>query len=398
MATLCLTNGTAYAGVTAFPGSSVIIRDGRIVDVVGQSRLSKTELPADTVIVDVEGGNIAPGFIDTHIHGLHGFDTSDRSTEAILEISRILPRYGVTSFCPTIYPQAPDDFLASVQAASAAIGKESGARILGLHIEGPFISVQKKGVQRPEHISPVDLDLMERIDTASNGAIAIMTVAPELKNMRELALLCAKKGIVLSAGHSDASYENMLEGMQVGILHSTHFFNAMRGLHHRDPGVAGAIMIHPDISCEVIADGFHVHPAILSHLLRVKPLDNIVLVTDSLRPTGQIEGRLEANQEEVYLKDDVFYRKTDDVIAGSSLTMIKGVQNLVSFGVPLEDALRMAAANPARVLNQQTEIGSLIPGRKADLVVFDNDFEVRMTMVGGEPKWGDLQPDEGSPA
>src|SRR5262249_5509333 len=158
-----------------------------------------------------------------------------------------------------------------------------------------------------------------------------MTVAPELRGMRELALYALSQNIVLQAGHTDATYENMVEGMQAGILHSTHFFNAMSRLHHRDPGAVGAILIHPDLSCEIIADGHHVHPELVKLLVRDKPTSKIVLVTDALKPTAQTEGPLFANNEEVELKDGFFKRKKDDVIAGSALTMLAGVKNLAEW-------------------------------------------------------------------
>jgi N-acetylglucosamine-6-phosphate deacetylase len=223
---------------------------------------------------------------------------------------------------------------------------------------------------------------MERLFAAGSGRIANMTVAPELKGMRELALYCRKRGIVLQAGHTDATYENMVEGMQAGILHSTHFFNAMSRLHHRDPGAVGAIMIHSELSCEIIADGRHVHPGLIRLLMRDKPVGNVVLVTDSLKPTGQDKGPLVANGEEVALVDGVFHRVSDDAIAGSALTMIGGLRNLVSFGVPLENAAQMAAANPARILGLGKR-GLLAPGYEADIVAFDADFAVRACLVGG---------------
>jgi N-acetylglucosamine-6-phosphate deacetylase len=209
-----------------------------------------------------------------------------------------------------------------------------------------------------------------------------MTVAPELKGMRELALYCLRKGIVLQAGHTNATYENMLEGMQAGILHSTHFFNAMSRLHHRDPGAVGAIMIHSALSCEIIADGRHVHPDLIRLLMRDKPVSNIVLVTDSLRPTEQCCGDLVANGEEVVLSDRLFLRKADEVIAGSSLTMIEGLRNLVSYGVPLESAVQMASTNPARILGLGKR-GLLVPGYEADVVVFDESFAIKACLVGG---------------
>ena len=211
--------------------------------------------------------------------------------------------------------------------------------------------------------------------------ISNMTVAPELKNMRDLALYCIKKGIVLQAGHTDAAYENMVEGMQAGILHSTHFFNAMSRLHHRNPGAVGAIMIHPDMSCEIIADGIHVHPELIRLLLRGKPVNKVVLVTDALKPTAQAGGPLVANNEEVLLEDGTF-KKTDGVFAGSCLTMMKGIQNLVSWEIPIEQAVQMASINPATILGFHNK-GVLIPGHDADITVFDKQYNVLLTMVGG---------------
>jgi N-acetylglucosamine-6-phosphate deacetylase len=230
---------------------------------------------------------------------------------------------------------------------------------------------------------PVDIHFMERLWEASGGRIVNMTVAPELKGMRELALFCIKKGIVLQAGHTDAKYENMVEGMQAGILHSTHVFNAMSKLDHRNPNAVGAILIHPEMSCEIIADGFHVHPDLFKLLLRDKPIGKIVLVTDALKPTAQTAGPLFANHEEVCFHDGAFHRVSDDVIAGSGLTMIRGIQNLTAGGFSLEDAVKTASSNPAQIMNYAKQ-GAIIPGRLADLVVFNRDFDILLVMVGGK--------------
>jgi N-acetylglucosamine-6-phosphate deacetylase len=213
-----------------------------------------------------------------------------------------------------------------------------------------------------------------------------MTVAPEIKNMRELALDCIQKGIVLQAGHTDALYENMIEGMQAGILHATHLFNAMSRLDHRNPNAAGAILTHPEMSCEIIADGAHVHPDLFKLLLRNKPIDKIVLVTDSLKPTGQEQGPFYANGEEVVFHDNLFYRKADNVIAGSGLTMIRGIQNLVTFGFSLEDAVKAASSNPAQVMRCHRK-GTIVPGMDADLTVFDGDYTIRAVLIDGEVKY-----------
>ena len=385
MSTICLYNGTVFTGIIMLKKSSVIITDGKINDVISNDRFKKVNLPSDTAMYYLNGSYITPGFIDTHIHGIGGYDTSDGSSESILNMSKKLVEYGVTSFCPTLYPQEDAKFLKSIKSVVEAMGKEKGATILGLHLEGPFISPEKSGVQIPKFMEKPNLELMQKYYDAAQGHIEIMTVAPELKHMRSLALFCSKKGTVLSAGHSNATYNNMLEGMQVGILHSTHFFNAMRRLHHRDPGVVGAIMIHPNVSCEIIADGYHVHPAIIKLLRRVKPISKIILVTDSLKPTKQTSGKLIANGEEVYIEDGLFKRKSDDTIAGSSLTMIEGVKNLVeNMNVPIDDALRMASCNPATVISKQAKIGYLLPGRDADVTVFDKNFNVEMTIVKGK--------------
>jgi N-acetylglucosamine-6-phosphate deacetylase len=379
---IVLHNGTILAGYARMEKCAVFVEDGRIGDVFSERRFEQKRFHSDAAVLDVGGANIAPGLIDTHIHGFSGYGTEDLSTDAIAAMSERLGRYGVTAFCPTIYPMDEGDMIAAIRACVAAMGREPGAKVMGVHLEGPFISLARLGVQRSEFVRPVDLDLMERLYQAGAGHITNMTVAPEIKGMHELALYCIKRGILVQAGHTDATYENMIEGMQAGILHSTHFFNAMSRLHHRDPGAVGAIMIHSELSCEIIADGRHVHPDLIRLLLRDKPVNKVVLVTDSLKPTEQAKCPLFANREEVYLKDDLFLRKADDVIAGSSLTMIKGIRNLVKYGIPLENAVEMASSNPSRILGLGKR-GLLVPGYEADIVVFDDSFRVLASIAGG---------------
>ncbi|MDR2480449.1 MAG: N-acetylglucosamine-6-phosphate deacetylase [Treponema sp.] len=400
---VCLHNGTVFTGFAAMRHCAVLVEDGVISDVFSQRRFEQRRFDSSVRVIDVGGAYIAPGFIDTHIHGIGGYGTEDAGfaavcaasggiasgtaraagTESVLEMSRLLAERGVTAFNPTLYPSEPAHMLEAIREIAAAIGKEAGARIMGLHLEGPFISPARLGVQKPETVRPVDLSLMEQFWEAANGHIVNMTVAPELKGMRELALFCIKKGIVLQAGHTDAKYENMVEGMQAGILHSTHLFNAMSRLDHRNPNAVGAVLIHPEMSCEIIADGFHVHPDLFKLLLRDKPIDKIVLVTDGLKPTEQREGPFLANQEEVCFHDGAFHRVSDDVIAGSGLTMIRGIQNLTAGGFSLEDAVKTASFNPANVMRYSRQ-GAIIPGHIADIAVFDSGFEIRFVMAGGK--------------
>jgi N-acetylglucosamine-6-phosphate deacetylase len=394
MSSICFHNGTVLTGFAAMERCAVLVEGGVVADVFSQRRFEQRRFAPDVRVIDVAGAYIAPGFVDTHIHGFGGYGTEDalagpEGTDAVVQMSRLLAGCGVTAFNPTLYPSEPEAMLQSVRRVAAAIGRESGARIMGLHLEGPFISPERLGVQRPETLSPVDLSLMEQLWEASGGHIVNMTVAPELKGMRELALFCIKKGIVLQAGHTDARYENMVEGMQVGILHSTHLFNAMSKLDHRNPNAVGAVLIHPEMSCEIIADGVHVHPDLMKLLKRDKPIDKIVLVTDGLKPTEQAAGPYFANGQEVEYRDGAFHRSVDQVLAGSSLTMIRGVQNLVKFGFSLEDAVKTASTNPAQVMRFARK-GTIIPGNDADLVVFDRDFTVRATLVAGALKKNDL--------
>jgi N-acetylglucosamine-6-phosphate deacetylase len=367
--------------------SAVIITDGKVDDVCSRHRLEQKQLPEDSVWTDCRGRLITPGFIDSHIHGIGGFGTEDGKTASIEAMSQLLPRHGVTSFCPTLYPMEESAFITAIREAAAGCDHTPGAQVLGLHLEGPFLSPEKAGVQRTEFFLPVDLDRMRSYIHASGNHILNMTVAPELKNMRDLALFCTRAGIILQAGHTNATYENMVEGIEAGILHSTHFFNAMRPLNHRDPGVVGAILIHSEISCEIIADGHHVHPAIVKMLLSRKAPMRVALITDSLRTTGQTGGDLVANGEEIYLDGDIFRRREDDVIAGSSLTMDQGVRNLVKWDIPLEDALITASCGPAAILGIDDRKGSLIPGHDADMVILDDRLQVTATIVGGQWKY-----------
>lgn len=378
---ICIHNATVLNGYSAMKNCAVLIKQHKIVDVFNEERFKQKIFKADTVFIDAKGAYVAPGFMDTHIHGIGGYGTDDYDSESILRMSEILTEYGVTSFIPTLYSAPKADLLKGIKAITSVMGQERGARILGIHLEGPFISPERLGVQSADSISPVDLDLMEELWEASAGHIINMTVAPELKHMRELALYCVSKGIIMQAGHTNATYAQMVEAMQVRILHVTHLFNAMSRMHHRDPGTVGAVFIHPELSCEVIADGIHINEDIIKFLLTCKSLDKIVLVTDALKPTKQKRKPLIANGDEVYL-DRCFYRKSDDVIAGSALTMLDSVRNIVSYGFTLEQAVHMAATNPARIMKQE-HLGLIAPGYDADLVIINKNLNILYTIIKG---------------
>lgn len=377
----CLHNATVLTGYSVMKNCAVYVKNNKIADVFNEERFAKKRFAPDVKIINVNKAFVAPGFIDTHIHGIGGFGADDQSSSSILRMSEILPHYGVTSFIPTLYAAKEDKLVKDIQAITAAMGKESGAKILGIHLEGPFISPERLGVQTADAVSPVDVEMMKKLWEAAEGKIINMTVAPELKGMRELALFCIEKGIILQAGHTNATYEQMLEGMQVRIMHTTHLFNAMSRIHHRNPGAVGAVFIHPEMSCELIADGVHIDPNLIKMLVQFKPIDKLVLVTDALKPTKQKADISTANGDEVYL-DKCFYRKSDGVIAGSALTMIDGVRNLISWGLSPDQAIRMASTNPARIMNF-TAKGQIAPGYDADLVIFNHNCEILGTVING---------------
>ena len=349
-----LINGTVLSGVAKIDNCALAINDeGKIEDVFRMKRLDEQNYPSSVTLIDVKGAYITPGLIDTHLHGIGGYGTEDCSVDSILGMSERLADFGVTSFLP-------------------------------VNLEGPFISPKRIGAQSPDGLQEVSLDVFNQLYEAGEGKIVCMTVAPELKHMRTLALEAQKKGIVLLAGHTDAAYENIIEGMQCGILHSTHFFNAMSRLHHRNPNCVGAIMIQQDMKAEIICDGIHVHPELVKLLLREKPLSNIVMVTDSLKPTMQKEGQLTANGMPAQLVDGAFVSAQDNsLFLGSSLTMLKGLENLVEWGIPIDQAIQMACSNPARIYNFEKK-GALIPGYTANVAIINRDFSLGGLFINGK--------------
>lgn len=375
---ICLHNATVLTGFSIMHNCAVYIKNDKIADVYNEERFRQKNFSPKVKIIDVKGAFVMPGFIDTHIHGIGGKGADDGDYKSILHMSEVLAQYGVTSFIPTCCTAKEDKLTDKIKAIVKSMGKEKGAHILGIHLEGPFLSPERIGAQAADGISPVDLGLMQRLYKACKGKLINMTVAPELKGMRELALYCVEKGIVLQAGHTNATYEQMLEGMQANIMHVTHLFNAMRPMHHREPGVVGAALIHPEISCEIIGDGVHVNPNLIDLLIKSKPLSQIVLITDALYPA-----KTDLSQSpELYL-DKCFYRKEDNVINGSAISMLDGFRNLVSWGIPIEKVVRMASTNPAQIMGQKNK-GLLIPGYDADVIVLDKDLNLVHTIINGQ--------------
>jgi len=299
-----------------------------------------------------------------------------------------LIKYGVTSFCPTVYPASKDKFFEGIACIKDAINYQkkelNGAKILGIHLEGPFISKEKKGVHKEDSILPIDIDFLKEAFKIAEGHISNITVAPELQDLDKLVLFAKKHDILLQMGHTNAAYDDVLKAVKYGIEHVTHFFNAMTPLHHRDPGVIGTILSLPFISMELICDCKHFHPIFFNMFKNIKDKDKLIMVTDSLSPTGQSNCPFYANGDEVELKDSLFIRKEDQTIAGSSLTMIKGLKNLIANNVPLDFAIPMTGFNIANLLNRK-DLGRITLGAKADLNILDKDnFEIKNTLINGK--------------
>ncbi len=356
---------------------NVLFENGKI------KKISQDTLFAENA-VDLQGHYLAPAFIDTHIHGYKGFGTDGDTEEDLLKMSLLLAARGVCAFCPTLYALSPDKLLTKLKTMSAAVGREGGAKIIGLHLEGPFISPNKLGAMKPEDISPIKKDLLNKIYDAANGHIASITAAPELENFDLLLNFCKEKNIVLQAGHTDATYEQMLSAKAKGLKVITHLFNAQSSLHHRAPGVAGAGIME-DFCVEVIADNVHLHPAMLGFIGRVKKPEDIILVTDSLTPTESEAYKFYANGERVEIKNGAWNKHGTDNIVGSSLTMIQAVKNLVFAGFSLENAVLAATANPARIHNIKN-LGRIEEGYDSKVVVFDKDFKIKRLVDFGAPK------------
>lgn len=339
---------------------------------------SAAQLPQQARILtprDGRGAWAVPAFVDLHIHGFGGFGPELGTPEALLHMSDELVRQGVGAFCPTLYCARPEQTEHLLRVLSPALGHEKGAQILGFHLEGPFISPAKPGVMKPQDICVPDAHVLEHFWQAACGRIAAMTLAPEREGIQPVIDFCKAHGILMQAGHTDATYEQMDCAAQQGITHVTHLFNAMRPIHHREPGTAGYALMHKNMSCEIIADGVHVRPEIVSFLRQIKPIEKIVAVTDALLPTGQDKPPFIANGEEVVLEGGVWKRASDRVIAGSALTMARALKNLVSWGYSLPEAVRATATNAADLLEHKT-LGRLAAGAVARVLLLDKNLDV----------------------
>lgn len=364
----------------------LLVSNRKIVEIASAAALA---VPSGARTLNFADGLIAPGYIDLHIHGSAGFDVMDGSPEGLSAIARLLAQHGVTSYYPTTVTAPMDATLRALERLAEAIesterdgqSAKGQARPLGIHLEGPFISHERRGVHPPENLLPPKMETFERFWQAARGYIRMVTIAPELEGAAELIQEASRRGVCVSLGHSDADFAAAERGVASGARHATHTFNAMRPLDHRNPGILGAVLTDSRLSADVIADGVHLDPAIVKLFANAKGPENAVLITDAIAATGMPDGRYRLGSLEVEVKDGRCM--ANGKLAGSVLTMDRAVRNLARFAEwALPNAVAAATRNPARVAGL-TGKGVLAAGADADFVVLNAAGEVQQTFVGG---------------
>lgn len=330
---------------------------------------------------------LIPGFIDLHIHGAAGADTMDGTQEALETMADALPKEGTTSFLATTMTTAQSDIERALQNAASYINQHDAsgkAEVLGVHLEGPFISPKRIGAQHPDYVMMPSIDLFRKWQELAGGHIKLVTMAPEQPNGLELVRYLKEQGVVSSIGHSDATYEEVVKSMEAGVNHATHLYNQMRPIHHREPGVVGAVLLHDEIKCEIIADGIHSRPEMVRFAYNNKGKEGLILITDAMRAKCLGEGTYDLGGQDVTVKDGQA-TLADGTLAGSILTLkdaAKNVQQYTKCG--LEAVIQMASVNPAKQLNVYDRKGSIETGKDADLVILDQNDEIYMTFCRGQ--------------
>ncbi len=335
-------------------------------------------LPKDAIVL--------PGFIDQHIHGAGGSDGMDGTVEDIANIANTVAAEGTTSFLVTTMTQSPENITKAMQAVKEyrKENKKEGARVVGIHLEGPFIATAHKGAQPLEYVKEPDIQAFDEYNEASGNAIKIVTLAPEVEGAEKFIRHLSKKGIVPSIGHTGAKFVDIDQAVKVGAKNVTHTYNAQTGLHHREIGAVGSAMLFDELNCELIADTIHVSVPAIRLLVKNKPADKLTLVTDAMRAKGIPDGVSELGGQTVYVKNGEA-RLEDGTLAGSVLKMNRAIENMVTkVGVPFTQAVDYATINPAKTLKIDKETGSIKVGKRADFTVLNERYDVIMTVRDGE--------------
>jgi len=366
--------------------AALVMEDGTISAVGARDAVS---IPASARVIDLGDAILAPGLIDIHIHGGAGHDVMEGSDESLGAIERMMARHGVTSYCPTTVTAPLDQTLRSLEKLGAAVQRAESdghdatrARPLGVHLEGPFLSHARRGVHPPIHLQPVSDELFNQMWDAASGRIRMLTIAPELEGALALIRDVSRRGVCVSIGHSNATLQQARAGIEAGVRHATHTFNAMRRIHHRDPGLLGAVLTDRNVTADIVVDGIHVQPVMVDLFMRAKGVEGAVLITDAISAAGMPDGTYHLGSFEVEVRGDRC--ESHGKLAGSVLTLDRAVRNVMQFAkMSFQDSVRLATLNPARVLGLEHRKGVLRAGADADVVVFSPTGEVRQTIVGG---------------
>ena len=346
------------------------------------------EKPEGTII-DYSAYHLAPGLVDTHIHGYASHDVMDNDFEGIKVISEGLLSCGVTSWLPTTLTDSVENLDAVCETIGQHAGQETGAKIQGIFLEGPFFTEKYKGAQNPKYMSDPSIEKLDKWHRLSQGLVNKIAIAPERQGVKEFIEFANSKDIRTALAHSDATYQEAKEAVDAGANIFVHVYNGMSGLHHREPGMVGAALNLKDVYAEMICDGHHVHPAAAEVVIKARGPEETVLITDCMRAGGMGEGLSRLGEFEVVVKDGTARLKDSGSLAGSILELIEAVQNVLAWGlVSLPDALRMASLAPAKSVGIDHICGLIAEGRAADLIVVDDAGQLIATYLDGQKRFG----------
>lgn len=332
--------------------------------------------------IDLQGKILLPGFIDTHIHGAYGVRINDRDA-SVDKMLAFEATQGVTSVAVTTASSSHEDLLMQFAVAKAAVNTKNATKILAIHAEGPYINEERKGAMTATNIQKPDIEKFDELLETSDGLLKIITVAPEVEGALPLIAHAVKCGVAVSMGHTVATYEQAMKAIEAGASRMTHTFNAARPLHHREPGVLGAALTCDAVTCEMICDYVHLHPGTADLIYRAKGADRVTVISDSGTAAGLDIAEFKVDGIVRYVKDGVI-RLADGTIAGSAMTLLNGVQNLLRHGIRIEDVSKMVSLTPARAIGADDRVGSIAIGKQADFAVLDSQsYALEKTFIDG---------------
>ncbi|CDI48562.1 N-acetylglucosamine-6-phosphate deacetylase [Clostridium tetani] len=364
----------------------VIIDDDRIEKVVCYNEIEILDSKLEKVY-NLSNKKILPGIIDTHIHGGDGYDTMNGNFEALNGISKYLVSRGITAFLPTVVTDHMEKIKIALKNVKDSMGKVQGAEIIGSYLEGPFISKEFKGSHAENLIRKISIEDFKELIYMSENTIKIVVLSPEKKGAEEFIKFCKEKGIIVALGHSNATYEETIKAIENGAKVGVHTFNGMRSIHHREPGIVGAILTCDKVYSEIICDFIHQHPTTIDISLRCKPKDKIVLISDSIEAAGLKDGEYKLGASKVNVKDSIA-RIDNGALAGSTIDILKSIKIMIEkLNVDCLDAVNMASINPSRELGIDKWVGSIEQGKKANLTIVDMEYNPYMTIVNGKVVW-----------